>query len=229
MREPAERGRFRSRHKESPGPAARVVPVLLLLGLLAIVGWFVLLPIWYRHTGDFRPGDILFQPLPHNRLVDTIEGMTGSPLSHCGMVVEREGELRVLEALGSVKETDLLAWIRRGRGYRFAVYRLREPFRDRIEAVIAAARRHLGKPYDALYEMDDGKIYCSELVYKAFLAVTGERLGETCTLGSLDWRPWEKSILRFAHSDRVPLDRVMITPAALARAPQLELVRSRGL
>jgi hypothetical protein len=202
---------------------------VLSLGLLAILGWFVLLPWYWARTGDFRPGDVLFQSLPHNRLVDTIEGVTRSPLSHCGLVVEREGELRVLEAIGPVKETGLFTWIRRGRGYRFSVYRLRPPWRDRVDAVIAEARRHLGKPYDALYEMDDGKIYCSELIYKAFLAATGERLGKTCTLGSLDWRPWEESILRFAHSARPPLERVMITPAALARAPQLEKVRGRGL
>src|SRR5436190_9894384 len=42
---------------------------------------------------DFRSGDIVFQHLP-GKLGSVICEVTDSPLSHCGMVVERKGELQ---------------------------------------------------------------------------------------------------------------------------------------
>ena len=53
-------------------------------------------------------GDILFQSLPNPAgldLVDAIEGSTGSPYSHCGMVFQERGEWQVIEAIGPVKIT----------------------------------------------------------------------------------------------------------------------------
>jgi hypothetical protein len=62
-----------------------------------------------------RDGDFLFQSLPHNPLIDAIEGSTHSPFSHCGIVVNRDGKWKVIEAIGPVKETPLPLWIAQGR------------------------------------------------------------------------------------------------------------------
>lgn len=39
-------------------------------------------------------GDVLFQSLPHSRLVNAIEGVTASPYSHCGMVARAAASYR---------------------------------------------------------------------------------------------------------------------------------------
>src|SRR5689334_14015060 len=74
-----------------------------------------------------QDGDFLFQSLPHNALIDAIEGSTGSPFSHCGIVVKRDNDWKVIEAIGPVKETLLPLWIAQGRDNSFVACRLKAP------------------------------------------------------------------------------------------------------
>ncbi len=165
-------------------------------------------------------GDLVFQSLPHNEVIDAIEGASGSPYSHCGIVVDVDGDWKVLEAVGPVKETPLAEWIAQGRERKLAVHRLKPKFRRHIPKMIEGARRFLGKPYDIQYELDDAKIYCSELIYKGWLYATNEPLGKLVKLGDLRWQPHESIIRRIAGG--LPLDRPMITPRDLAAAPELD-------
>ena len=147
-----------------------------------------------------EPGDFVFQSLPHNPLIDAIEGSSGSPFSHCGILKKRavtkphDSEWVVIEAIGPVKETRLSHWIAQGRGSAYVAYRLRDPLAKKIPAILAAAEKYEGRPYDIHYDMDDGKIYCSELLYKAVRDATGRKLGKIQKLGELNWQPYEKVI-----------------------------------
>ena len=169
-------------------------------------------------------GDVVFQSLPPGKLASLIEGATKSPFSHCGIVALNRGRWVVIEAIGPVIETPLEQWIRRGRGGRVWAYRLRAGKREAIPAFIAAARTYLGRPYDTRYRMDDGRIYCSELVYKGYETACGECLGELVALRDLDWQPHVATIRELEGSDDVPLGRELITPRDLARASQLQPV-----
>ena len=175
-----------------------------------------------------RVGDLVFQSLPHSPIVDAIEGATHSRYSHCGIVVQRGADFRVLEAIGPVQETPLDDWLGRGRLEQFAVFRLKEPYRSRIPGIIERARRYLGRPYDIHYSFDDDRIYCSELIFKAFKAEVGEELGKVRRLGDLDWRPYAATINQIEEGPP-PLDREMITPQDLAESDQLEKVFSQGI
>lgn len=170
-----------------------------------------------------KEGDLVFQSLLHIPIIDAIEGCTHSPYSHCGIVVMRDDGWHVLEAIGPVKVTELQRWTRQGRGNAFAVCRLKPAFQPHVPGMIAAAEKFIGLPYDIQYEMDDGKIYCSELIYKGFKAASGQRLGNTVKLGELDWKPHEQ-VIRTIAGDPVPLNREMITPRDLAKAEQLDTV-----
>ncbi len=75
--------------------------------------------------------------------------------------------------------------------------------------------------------MDDAKIYCSELIYKAFKKAGGGALGITRLLGDLNWKPHEQTI-RAITGGQVPLSREMITPKDLAEAEQMEAVLPLG-
>jgi len=161
--------------------------------------------------------------LPHGALVNAIEGITGSPYSHCGVVTKIDEEWYVIEAIGPVKETPLGEFIAQGRQFEIDVFRLKEEYREGIDGFISHLRSYRGKPYDLRYRMDDSKIYCSELIYKAFEKQYGEELGDIKKLGDMNWKPYESTIVHYERGP-VPLDREMITPIAVAEATQVEMV-----
>jgi len=167
-----------------------------------------------------QEGDILFQSLPHGELVDAIEGITHSPWSHCGVLIQRQGRWIVVEAIGEVRETPLKDWIVRGRDGRFAAFRVKGLSPSDRERVKAALAEFIGRPYDFSYAPDDRAIYCSELAYKAYDTALQRRLGTWQRLGDLDWKPFE-SFIRQMEAGTLPLDRPMITPAGLAASEQL--------
>jgi len=173
-------------------------------------------------------GDLVFQSSPLHDLTIAIQGATRSPLSHCGIVALNSGRWVVVEAIATVRETELGIWFRRGRGRKVAVYRLADEWMPHVPAIIAAAREFRGRPYDTRYRMDDEAIYCSELVYKAFERATGSTLGTLVPLGDLDWKPFEATIRKY-EGGAPPLDRLMITPRDLASAPELSLVFDNGI
>jgi hypothetical protein len=180
-------------------------------------------------------GDLLFQSLPNgdgSTLVDAIEGSTGCPFSHCGVVVKRGREWMILEAMvPKVRETPLANWVARGQG-KFAAYRLKEEHREHIPGWIEEMRTRIGLDYDIRYHMSDEAIYCSELPYDGWKRLTGQEMGTIVTLGELEWEAFQ-DIMRLveglAADDKLPLDRKMITPRDLAKAPQLELVLEKGI
>lgn len=194
--------------------------------LLFLASWLIVCSAFSADQYTPQEGDIVFQSLPHNPVIDAIEGCTGSPYSHCGIVVKNKRGWWVLEAIGPVQEGPLTRWIAQGRDRQFAVYRLKADHQPKVSAMIDAARKFLGRPYDIQYELDDSKIYCSELIYKAWLAATGEKMGKTVKLGDLNWKPHETVIRTITNG--LPLERVMITPRDLATAKQLEPVLPLG-
>ena len=82
----------------------------------------------------------------------------------------------------------------------------------------------MGLPYDFRYRMSDEAIYCSELPFDAWKELTGEDMGQLVKLGDLKWQKYRGVIERVEGTSEIPVDRVMITPRDLAKAPQLELV-----
>ncbi|MFH1497229.1 MAG: YiiX/YebB-like N1pC/P60 family cysteine hydrolase [Verrucomicrobiota bacterium] len=171
-----------------------------------------------------RAGDIVFQSLPRGPLVDAIEGITGSPYSHCGVVMRNaEGRWVVHEAIGTVRETPLHLWIVRGRGARLDVWRWKDIGRHDIPALDAALRRYSGRPYDFRYAPGDDKIYCSELAFKAYRDAYGVELGIWERLGDLHWQPFE-AFIREMEGGPPPLDRPMVTPVGMTRSPLLEKI-----
>lgn len=173
-----------------------------------------------------REGDFVFQSVPMSDLTAAIEGATGSPYSHVGLVVAKSDGWYVREAVGPVMDTPLQEWVQRGRyGQAFDAFRLREPFRHYIPGLVRESETFLGRPYDTRYRLDDERIYCSELLYKAMLQASGRRLGSLQQLGDLNWRPYRATIERY-EGGTAPLERLMITPRSLAEADELEKVHS---
>ena len=171
-----------------------------------------------------QEGDFVFQSLPHGDLVDAIEGASHSKYSHVGMVIRKNNEWFVREAIGPVIDTPIQEWIHRGRIHQaFDAYRLRAPLQAVVPDLIKASEAFLGRPYDFRYRMDDEAIYCSELLYKSMLSASGLRLGKLQKLSELDWRPYRTTIEKY-EGGKVPQDRLMITPRSLSEASALQVV-----
>ncbi len=168
-----------------------------------------------------QEGDLVFQSLPHGELVDAIEGVTESEYSHCGVVVRGRIGWLVTESLGDVHDTPLWQWVSRGRGTgRFAVYRLRPEHRKHIPEFLNQLRHLHGSPYDIEYSEDDHKLYCSELVWKAYKRATGDALGQWVPLRELNWQGYAGTISTLGQGC-LPLDRLLITPKNVSAAEQL--------
>ena len=219
------------------GALIRFLILAALMVVLGVVYWrpfarmMSMSPVTYRYFA-YQPqeGDIVFQSLPHTDLVDAIEGITHSPYSHCGVVLHNDkGQWVVIESVVNVHETPLILWEAQGRGAAFDAYRLDLKYAPMIPEFKKALLTYLGCPYNFDYDLDPKNgVYCSSLPYLAFATVTGEKLGQTQKLQDLDWKPFEPFI-KSEQNGALPLDRAMITPASLARAPQLQEVYRGGL
>lgn len=196
----------------------------------------VLATCWYRNVfslaqlADYEPreGDVLFQSLPRGELVDTIEGVSRSPWSHCGVLMRSNEGWKVVEALGAVRETPLALWIVRGRGGRFEAYRPKAlKVGEKLAPLNKALSGYLGRPYDFRYAPGDDEIYCSELVHKAYKDALGIEIGKWQPLEELNWQPFE-TFIRSMEGGALPLERPMVTPVSLTRSELLFRVYPEG-
>ncbi len=117
-----------------------------------------------------RTGDFVFQDLACGERCDLIRDVTRSPYVHVGVVVAEGGERVVWEAYRPVGPTPLEEWVRRGVSRHVTAYRPPADALPPRRALVSALEGLRGRPYDANYQWDEERIYCSELLYRAFAA-----------------------------------------------------------
>jgi hypothetical protein len=165
---------------------------------------------------------------------------TASPYAHVGLV-ERDGDrVYVLEAVQPVRRTEWSAWQRRGLGRRVTVLRHRDLDDPGRAQVLAAARRYLGRPYDLHFTPGEDRLYCSELVHRAY-AAAGLRVGAWTRASELGlhslpvqallrrrWRSHPSCAGRRSLADCMPaLARLeIVTPASLRADRRFAVVAS---
>ena len=177
---------------------------------------------------DLRNGDIVFQSSMAGQGL-AIAQATRSPYTHCGIVFIENGRPIVWEAVGPVKRTPWKEFVKHGDGGHYVVKRLREPLDPaRMAVIVEAGESMMGRPYDIHFQMDDGNIYCSELVYKMYRATEIE-VGDLERFCDMDLEaPIAHQVLVERFGDKVPCDAPVITPASLFRSPLLITVDSVG-
>lgn len=122
-------------------------------------------------TSALKEGDIVFQTSKSTQSKYIILA-TKSQWSHCGIIIEKPDGLYVLEAISTVSVTPYQQWVKKGRGKRVSVKRYTD------EPVKIKYSKYLGKPYDLAFKFDNGKWYCSELVYDIYKRQLGVELCE---------------------------------------------------
>jgi uncharacterized protein YycO len=175
-----------------------------------------------RAATPLRDGDIIFHT-SRSAQSQAIQRATHSPYSHVGLVFHRDGKPFVFEAIATVRYTPLAQWTARGTGGEYVVKRLKMPLTSAQAAKLrAAAEKHAGKPYDLYFEWSDARIYCSELVWKAYQDALGVELGARQKLREFDLSdPTVRSKMRERYGDNVPMNEPVISPAALFDSREL--------
>jgi len=188
-----------------------------------------------------KTGDIVFQKTTTSAS-DAIMLASGTQYTHVGLVeVDGKGRPRVIEAVGPVREVPLDAWIKKGNGGRVTVKRVKGLGEAQAREAVASARRYLGRPYDHYFYETRDEIYCSELVYAAFKDGPGLTVGREETVRDLNidtdaarklisqrWRSHPlckaKGARTFKDCYALILGQTLVTPASIARDPQMEMV-----
>ena len=140
-------------------------------------------------------------------------------------IVERDADrLWIIEASTAYGVRRILKSNWRWGGY--DVYRPNIPFD--AAAVIARAKSFVGQHYDNAFLPDNGELYCSELVYEAYLDSNGNHLFESKPMNFRDQRGrmpryWKKHFRRLGIP--VPEGVPGTNPTDLSKSPLLERVR----
>jgi uncharacterized protein YycO len=169
---------------------------------------------------EVRTGDIVLQA-SSSGISSTIQRATSSIYSHVGLVEVTPAGKFVIEAIEPVSRTPFESWLKRGGGH-FTLLRPRLAAAQ-LAATVAQAATQLGKPYDSRYTWDDDKLYCSELVVKAFERGAHLELGRKVRLDTLKLTGDEKAMATLMG---VPLSQEVVPPGTLAEDPHLERIYS---
>lgn len=128
---------------------------------------------------QLQVGDLVFQNTPCGPLCDAInavtEGYKGRNFSHVAIVVSQGDSLAVIEAIGDAVQINSLGVFLSRSNETHLVGRLKKRYRHLVPGAIRFAKEQLGVPYDDQYLYDNGKYYCSELVYDAFKWANAEK------------------------------------------------------
>ncbi len=171
---------------------------------------------------DFQTGDIIFHTSKSNQS-QPIRLATNSKFSHIGIIEVSNNKVKVIEAVESVKKSDIKEWIKRGINEDFAVARLKEEYHPDIPNVIKEADKYLGKPYDLTFNWDDDKIYCSELVYKAFYKGINIKLGTLTRLKELDIEQVKEKVEE-RYVENIPYNLEVITPQSIFDSEKIKVI-----
>jgi cell wall-associated NlpC family hydrolase len=168
-------------------------------------------------------GDLVFETSSSSQSA-AIRWATRSPWSHVGIVETDGRHAAVIEAAGRVRRTPWAAFRRRARrGGEILVLRPRDLDAAARAAAVERARGFLGRPYDARFGWGDDRIYCSELVVKAYERASGISYGRRERVRDLRLFGIEGAMER-RWGGKVPRDLVLVTPASIAEDRRLRRI-----
>ncbi|HJV90638.1 MAG TPA: YiiX family permuted papain-like enzyme [Holophagaceae bacterium] len=204
-------------------PFLRTLLVPLLLAVQFACGSSVLPSV--------QEGDLIFQT-SRSAQSQAIQQATGSPYSHMGIVLMKDGQPCVFEAIATVRYTPLAQWIERGQGRHYVVKRLAQASMvltpPRLARLRSEAKRFEGRPYDLTFEWSDQRIYCSELVWKLYKVSTDLEVGKLEHLRDFNLdTPTVKAKLRERYGADIPLNESVISPKAMFESELLQTVLQR--
>jgi uncharacterized protein YycO len=168
----------------------------------------------------FRDGDIIFNQT-RGELSERIAAVTGSRLTHCGLIFVEEDKIYVIEASETVRIVPVEKWVQSGVDKKFALLRDGSLTQQQKEQIVREGKRFLERPYDFKFQLDDEEIYCSELVYKAYKNGADIILEHPKRLKDLNYRGHEEYIRSITPGGELKLEREVITPLQIYKSRKL--------
>ena len=176
--------------------------ILIAIGMLIVAiaiplrSWLIE-PLSAQDTPitDIREGDVIFHTSQSSQS-PLIQIGTRSHITHCGIVVMKDGKPYVLETLKTLVLTPLDKFIVRGKDGKYWLKRS-----DKEDIKIDYAH-YLGKSYDFAFSFDNDIYYCSELVYDIYKRQLGielctpKQIGDYLILGTDKLDKIEEAISR---------------------------------
>ena len=172
---------------------------------------------------SFQNGDVVLQASKSERSA-LIRKASRSPYSHVGIVEVATDGVFVIEAIQPVSRTPLEAWIKRGDGGWVTVLRAKGLDEAARRRVVRAAKKELGKPYDARFRWDDERLYCSELVVKSFARGASVSVGKQEVVKTLELSDEE---LALAAKLGVSPSQTLVTPGSLVDDEAFEVLAEK--
>jgi Permuted papain-like amidase enzyme, YaeF/YiiX, C92 family len=187
-----------------------------------------------------KAGDFLLQDLDCGDLCTAIEKVTpalkGKRFSHIGFVCSVNDSLYVIEAIGpDVHLTKVQEFINRNKDAqnkpKIVVMRLQNDYQALVQPATLFCLKQLGKAYDDTFIYDNGKYYCSELLYDAFKSANkNQAFFDLQPMTFIDpetkqtfpaWTQYYND-LKFA----IPEGLLGCNPGGIANSPKLTVVHS---
>jgi uncharacterized protein YycO len=174
----------------------------------------------------FKDGDMIFHTSKSSQS-QIIQKITGSKFSHCGIIFYKKGVPYVLEAVQPVKMTPLNVWINRGVGGKYVVTRYKKTIsKEDRDRMMYYAKRQLGKAYDIKFQWSDSKMYCSELIYKVYVA-GGVTLADCKVFSDYDLKnPTVKKLISQRYKEGFSKQEPVISPVDLYESNLVKTVYS---
>lgn len=193
---------------------------VILFSLLAVALFFLARTAYFMIcNATYKPqtGDVIFHVSKSNQSA-AIKLGTLSRYSHCGIVVVENSKPYVIEAERGVEKTPMKTWLRRGQMlHHYRVMRLKQP-----QDLSFRYKSLLGIPYDSKFCFDNGKLYCSELVWEMYQK-NGITLSEPNPLS--DYHFLNIPIVRKNIKDKgMKLDQEVVPPSNLVKSRKLRTV-----
>jgi len=185
------------------------------------------LPFACSEAVEIRDGDIIFHR-SQSRQAKAIAAATKSDYTHMGIIFFSNNKPFVYEAIQPVTRTPLNLWIERGVGKHYVIKRLKDSDRVDFSKVKNEVQQLMGRDYDWLFEWSDGKVYCSELVWKAYERGANIKIGSLKRLEQFDLTsPLVRQIMAERYGSKIPLDMEVIPPSDIFDSDKLVTIQKK--
>ncbi len=169
---------------------------------------------------DVREGDVIFQT-SLSQQSPLIKMGTRSTITHCGVVVMKDGKPYVLETQKTLVLTPLKKFIAHGKDGKYWHKR------SKLDNIKIEYSGYLGKSYDLAFKFDNGKFYCSELIYDVYLNQLGVELCKPKTIDDyLIFGSHRIPKIKRAMKKRgITMEQYAVAPVDLFNSKELKFVK----
>lgn len=179
---------------------------------------------------SLKNGDIIFVSSSAFEEARAIQTVSKSPMTHCGILFKEGNDWFVYEAVQPVKKTPLKDFHKTDDGETYVVRRLKEADQVLTQQNLDKMQKYLqaqeGKDYDHLFGWGDDKMYCSELVWKAYYDATRLKVGQVQMIGDFDLSdPLVKKHVEARYGKNVPVTEPTIPPGRIYESRRLKTVK----